>query len=87
MIGTMGATAIAAVGLANKFFLCFFASGIRNCQRKRRAGGPVLGKRRFEEHTEGPGAFHTSGSDRGLVLRCAGPCFPTIRHAHIHHQP
>lgn len=44
MIGTLGETTIAAVGLANKVFFCIFTPCIRDRQRERSPGGPVLGQ-------------------------------------------
>lgn len=45
MIGGLGSTAIAAVGLANKDIFRIFSAGIRNCQWRRHFSCPILGER------------------------------------------
>ena len=44
MIGSLGSTAIASVGLANKVFFCIYITGVRCEQRFRYSGGSVLGQ-------------------------------------------
>ena len=87
MIGTMGATAIAAVGLANKFFFVFSLLVF----------GIVSGSGVLAAQFWGNGDLRSIRKVLGLsiLLALTGALFfvvpalvsPTIRHAHIHHQP